>query len=89
MRSAFDIYNEINSDKEKEKKYRNMMAHQEQVITNAIKYDGDIHGSRLFIFSDRGYFNGAQRDWYEEFYNKAKKEMEDAGYRIVGICVCW
>lgn len=88
MRSAFDIYNEINSDKEKEKKYRNMMAHQEKIITSAIK-DGDIHGSRLFIFSDRGYFNGAQRDWYEEFYNKAKEEIEAAGYRIVGICVCW
>jgi len=88
MRSAFDIYNEINSDKEKEKKYRNMMSHQEQIITDAIKH-GDIHGSRLFVFSDRGYFNGAQRDWYEEFYNRAKKEMEAAGYRIVGICVCW
>ena len=87
MKPANEIYNNVVS-KEKEQKYTSMMKHQEEIITRAIK-DGDVHGSRLFVFSDRGYFYGVSKPWYEEFYYRAKRELEDAGYQVHGICVYW
>lgn len=87
MKNANEIYEGI-VNREKEEKYSSMMKHQEKIITEAIR-NGDRHGSRLFVFSDKEYFHGIQKEWFTEFYARAKKELEDAGYRISGICVCW
>lgn len=86
MRSARELYNEFNS--KKEIKYQQMIKHQEKIIADAVG-DGNRHGSRLFIFTDKELFHGIEREWFTEFYAKAKKELEDAGYTINGVCVCW
>lgn len=87
MRRASEIItNIINS--EKEEKYQKMMKHQEKIVEEAI-HKGDVHGSRLFVFSDKGYFHGIQEPWYEEFYERAKREVECAGYKVKGICIYW
>lgn len=87
MLSAAEIRTEY-VETEKEKKYQTMMRIQEKVIKDAIA-NGDRHGNRLFIFSDKGYFYGESKHWYDEFYKRAKAEVEDAGYVINGICICW
>lgn len=87
MKTATMILDDYNAS-EKEKKYTSMMRTQEDIITRAIR-DGDVHGNRLFIFSDREYFHGVQRHWFDEFYERAKREVEDAGYKVSGICICW
>lgn len=87
MRSAEEIRKGYTSS-EKEKKFQRMMEHQEKVIDEAVmKYPNDR--SRLFIFSDKEYFHGMEKEWFTEFYDRAKRELESAGYRISGICVCW
>lgn len=87
MKTAMEIRQKFDTE-EKEKVYQQMMKHQEKVVEEAIA-KGDRHGSRLFIFSDKGYFYDGRRPWYDEFYKRAKKEVEDAGYVINGICICW
>ena len=86
MRNAMQIHNDLSA--QKEAKYQRMIRHQEEIIEDAIK-KGNKHGSRLFIFSDKEYFRGIEEEWYDELYMRAKKELEDAGYTINGICVVW
>lgn len=88
MRSASEIIDSLTNDEIKEKKYRQMMHHQEEIIETAIK-NGEHHGNRLFYFSDSELFHGIEKDWYEEFKERAVKELKDAGYRISGITVSW
>ena len=65
-------------------KYERMMAFQENIIEQAIK-DGRGNGSSvLFIFSDREQFHGIEKEWFGEFYSRAKKEVENAGYEVRG-----
>ena len=87
MKSAMEIRTQFDTE-EKEKKYQEMMAHQEKIIQEAIA-KGDRHGNRLFIFSDRDYFTGGSKSWFNEFYQRAKAEVEEAGYVVSGICICW
>lgn len=87
MRTASEIVTDIIYS-EKEEKYQKMMKHQEKIVEEAIR-KGDRHGSRLFVFSDREYFHGIQEPWYEEFYKRAKAEVENAGYKVKGICIYW
>ena len=87
MRTATEIYNDL-QNAEKEKKYQRMIGAQEKIIVDAIK-SGDIHGSRLFIFSDKECFNGYETEWYEEFLERATRELESKGYKTKGIVVYW
>ena len=87
MRSATEIYNDL-QDNEKKKKYQKMIEHQEKVITDTIKR-GDIHGNCLFIFTDKEYFHGYETEWYEEFLERATRELESKGYKTKGIVVYW
>lgn len=85
MRSANDIRNSLNA--KKEEKYYKLMKIQEKIIEDGIKA-GDH--SRLFIFTDIGYFHDEiERGWYKELFDRAVKEMTDAGYKLSGICVYW
>ena len=71
----------------KEAKYNAMMEHQEKIIEKAIK---DNYGnSRLFVFSDREQFNGIEKEWFDEFYSRAKAEVENAGYKVIDPCIYW
>ena len=71
----------------KEAKYNKMMAHQEKIIEEAVKEN--YGNSRLFVFSDRDYFHGLEKEWFNEFYTRAKKEVENAGYTVKGSCIYW
>ena len=82
MRSAKEIRNGLEA--KKEQKYQNLMSIQEKIIEDAMKV-GDH--SRLFVFTDRDYFNGIEREWYNELFDRAVKEMKAAGYKLSGICV--
>ena len=87
MRSVEEIRKDY-IDAEKEKKYQRMINHQKAIIEEAIvKYPGDR--SRLFVFSDKEYFHGIEKEWFTEFYVRAKQELENAGYKVSGICVHW
>ncbi len=88
MRSANTITETIISS-EKEQKFQRMMKHQEKIIEDAIRQEGVKHGNRLFVFSDREYFHGIEAPWYGEFYNRAKRECEDAGYKVSGMLIYW
>ena len=71
----------------KEAKYERMITFQENIIEQAIK-DGRGNGSSVrFIFSDREQFHGIEREWFDEFYNRAKTEVENAGYEVRGSLV--
>ena len=80
---------EIRQDilKEKEEKYQKMLAYQEEIIEEAIH--DSIGNSILFVFSDKEYFHGIECEWYSEFKERAKQELESAGYTVRGICVYW
>lgn len=87
MKTAKELYDEQNSVAKKEEKYKFLINRQEDIIKEAIKR-GDR--SRLFLFSDKEYYHGEiERGWYQEFYDRAKRELERAGYKISGICVTW
>lgn len=87
MRSASAITENIISS-EKEQKFQRMMKHQEEIVEHDIR-QGMIHGNCTFVFSDRGAFYGIAAPWYDEFYNRAKRECEDAGYTVSGSLICW
>ena len=87
MRSA-DMIAETIISSEKEQKFQRMMKHQEEIVEGAIRR-GERHGNRLFVFSDREYFHGIEVPWYGEFYNRAKRECEDAGYTVSGMLIYW
>ena len=87
MSDANQIHNDL-SVQQKETKYQRMIRHQEKIIEEAIQ-DGNRHGTRLFIFSDKECYHGIEEEWYDEFLTRATKELENAGYVIKGICVAW
>lgn len=87
MRSASAITKNIISS-EKEQKFQRMMKHQEEIIEHDIR-QGVKHGNCLFVFSDRECFHGIEAPWYGEFYNRAKRECEDAGYTVSGMLIYW
>ena len=86
MKSYNDLVNEF-EENEKEKKYQHMMQIQENIIRNAVREGRSFSNSRLFVFSDKEYYHGAERAWFEEFYDRAKVECEDAGYLVKGILI--
>ena len=79
-------YDEI-INKNKEEKYKQMIGIQEKFIRENMK-NGEH--SVIWIFSDKDYYhNKLERTWYEDFYDKAKKEFEKHGFTIKGIVITW
>ena len=86
MRSYEQIRNSV-VNANKNAKYERMMKYQEKLVEETIK---DNHGNCvLFIFSDREQFHGIEQEWFSEFYNLAKEEVENAGYTVRGSCIYW
>ncbi len=83
MKSYRDLRNDFEKN-EKEKKYQHLMKIQENIIRDAVREGRDSSNSRLFVFSDKEYYHGAERDWYDELYKRAKAECENAGYIVKG-----
>ena len=35
-----------------------------------------------FIAGDKGYYHGIEKEWFDEFFKRAKAECEAAGYIV-------
>jgi hypothetical protein len=74
-------------EKLKKEKFEKMIQIQEKFIIEHVKQGKN---SVLWIFSDKEYYtNDLQKQWYVEFYEKAKKKFIKDGYKINGILIKW
>lgn len=66
---------------EKEATYQRIIGIQERFLKDAVK-EGRVHGTMPFIAGDKGYYHGIEKEWFDEFFKRAKAECEAAGYIV-------
>lgn len=80
MRSVSELIDEYIST-EKESAYERIIGIQERFLKDAVK-EGRVHGTMPFVAGDMGFYHGIEKEWFDEFFERAKAECEAAGYIV-------